>query len=249
MLDERLLTTSIPSELSMQLRHRNMAFVNYEQEVLWKIVQQSKWWLSMITTINMHRIVFNSVAIAHFFHHLKVEHCSHSYSLSLQKFAFRFKHFETLGKFNLYFRHRQFHTLFTSDIVGRRKDDDLGQVTKGFTSYWINHRDSLDSVTEHLEARHSFFVCRMNFYRVAANTKVSATERQVIAVILQTNKARQNASLVIVNANMKLKQVAPIFARVAHAIDTTDGRNYYRVSPSQKCGGCRVAQSIYFIVD
>ena len=49
-----------------------MAFVDYCQEIFWKIVKQAEWTHAWQTPVEISGIVFYAGAIAHFPHHLQI---------------------------------------------------------------------------------------------------------------------------------------------------------------------------------
>ena len=89
----------------------------------------------------------------------------------------------------------------------------------------------------------------MNFYGVTTHAKVTSPKSDVISVVLQFNKALQNAALVVVDAGVQFKQLPAIFLGVAHSVNTTHARNHNGVAPREKSGCCRMPQAINFIVD
>ena len=130
MFYQGLLSASVSGELTVQLRYRHMAFVDHEQIIFRKIIQQCKRRFARVSAVNVHRVVFDAVAVADFFHHFKIEHRAHSNALSFKQFILGFENLQSVSEFNLYLGHRDTHSLFSSDIVSRRKYDDLCQIAQ-----------------------------------------------------------------------------------------------------------------------
>ena len=226
-----------------------MTFINHEQEVFWKIVQQSERRFTRLALIDMHRIVLDAVAISHLLHHLKIKHRAHADSLGFEQFILRFEDFQSFCEFYLDVFDGYSHAFFACHIMRRREDDYFTQIAKGLARDRVDDAYALNGVTEHLETRHCFFIRRMHFDRVSAHTKVSTTKGHVVSVILQIHESRQDTALVIVDSCMQLEQMTPIFARIAHAINATHRCDNDRVSASQQRRSCRMSEAINFIVD
>ncbi len=153
-----------------------MAFVHHHQKIIWEVIQQCKGWLSVHPPINMHRIVLNTVAIPNFSHHLKVVLRALPQPLSLKQFALILKLLQSWLQLCLDLQHRPLHALVAGNIVRRRKNHCLLKVLQCLTCYRIDNGDSFDCVAEHLETRHCFVICRVNFDGVASHAEVATTK-------------------------------------------------------------------------
>ena len=153
-----------------------MTFVHHHQEVVRKIIQQCKRRLTMLTPVNMHRIVFNAIAIPNFSHHLEVVLCALSQPLRFKQFPFIFKLFQSRLQLCFDLQHCSLHALIAGHIVRRRKNHRLLEVLQRLTCYGINNGDAFDRVTEHLKTCHRFVISRMHFDGVTANAEVASTK-------------------------------------------------------------------------
>ena len=182
-----------------------MALVDNQQEILRKIIQQGKRWLSWLASINVHRIILNAVTKAHLLHHLKVILCAHRQALSFEQFAIGLKPLQSL--LQLFFDSNDCspHVFCACGIMSRRKHNEFCECAQSLTCHRIDAGDAVNRVAKHLNTHHGFFIRGMHFNRVSTNPEITPTQSHVIAVVLQVNQSSQNASLVIVDANMKFK--------------------------------------------
>ena len=70
MLHQSALTATVTGILSMQLWDSHMTFIDYEQVILREIIEKRERGLSRGTSIDVHGIVLDAVAITHLLHHL-----------------------------------------------------------------------------------------------------------------------------------------------------------------------------------
>ena len=85
--DERLLARAVAAIHGANLRHGDMAFVDDEQKVLRKIVQQTKWALTRAPSVQVTRIVFDARAVAQLLNHLQIVRDALLEPLGLEGFA------------------------------------------------------------------------------------------------------------------------------------------------------------------
>src|SRR5437899_9963594 len=81
--DERFLARAIAVVHAMQLRHSLVRFVDEQQVIARKIIQQGRRWLAGQATGEMPRVVLDPMAVADRLNHLEIEHCGLEYSLRL----------------------------------------------------------------------------------------------------------------------------------------------------------------------
>ena len=89
--------------------------------------------------------------------------------------------------------------------MGRWKDHDLCWLGQCLSRQRINHRDAINGVTEHLDARNRLFIGSVNLYGVAAHPKVATPQCHVVSSVLKIYKTSQNAALVVINSDMQLQ--------------------------------------------
>ena len=70
MLHQSALTATVTGILRMQLWDSHMTFIDDEQVILREIIEKRERGLSRRTSIDVHGIVFDAVAITHLLHHL-----------------------------------------------------------------------------------------------------------------------------------------------------------------------------------
>ena len=70
MLHQSALTATVTGILRMQLWDSHMTFIDDEQVILREIIEKRERGLSRGTSIDVHGIVLDAVAITHLLHHL-----------------------------------------------------------------------------------------------------------------------------------------------------------------------------------
>ena len=70
MLHQSAFTATVTGILSMQLWDSHMTFIDDEQVILREIIEKRERGLSRGTSIDVHGIVLDAVAITHLLHHL-----------------------------------------------------------------------------------------------------------------------------------------------------------------------------------
>ncbi len=248
-LDEDVLARAVAHELAVQLRHRDVALVDDEQEVLREIVEQRERGLPRAATIDVHGVVLDAVAIADLLDHLQVVLRAHPQALRLEQLAFLLEPRQPLLQLGLDADHGLAHPLVAGDVVGGREDLGPWQIAERLAGEWIDHRQPIDRVAEHLDAQHRLLVRRVYFDGVAAHAELAATQCHVVAVELQVDEATQDAAHVVVDADAEVEQLPLVLLGVAHAVDAADGCDDDGVASGQQAGGRGVPQPVDLVVD
>ena len=107
------------------------------------------------------------------------------------------------------------------------------QIINSLASQRIDNRDSLNGVTEHLDTSDGFVIGRLYLNRVSTHPEISTSKSHVISVVLQIYKPTQDTALVVINSDMKFKQVPSIFLRITHSINAAHRCNNDGVAPRE----------------
>ena len=99
-----------------------MTFVNYQQEVVRKVVKQSLRSTSRRSACKNSRVVLNAAAIADFTQHFHVIVGALFDSLSLDKLVVLREVIHPLIEFAFYFSKRRFYFFVTDNVVRGRED-------------------------------------------------------------------------------------------------------------------------------
>ena len=105
-IDKSIFPASVALILAVELRNGYMAFIDHEQKILREIIEQRERWLTWATTIYMHGIVLNPIAIAHLLDHFKVVLSAHPQPLGFQQLSLALKPGEAFLEFGFYARNR-----------------------------------------------------------------------------------------------------------------------------------------------
>ena len=86
----------------MKLRNGHVTLIYNEQKILREIIKQGEWRLTRVTTINMHGIVLDSIAITHLLNHFEVVLRAHPQPLGLQQLSLAVKPCESFLQLGFY---------------------------------------------------------------------------------------------------------------------------------------------------
>ncbi len=82
--NERPLTRGIALVHPANLRDGHVGFIDHGEEIIRKVIQQAVRGFSLLSAVDVSRIVFDSAAEAQLLHHLKVVGGAHSNPLGLE---------------------------------------------------------------------------------------------------------------------------------------------------------------------
>src|SRR6185503_10023802 len=86
--DERAFARLVTFKHSADLWNGLVRFVDHDQRVTWKVVEQGWWRFTGFLAGQVSRIVLDAAAEAHLFDHFEIKHRALMQSLSFDKFAF-----------------------------------------------------------------------------------------------------------------------------------------------------------------
>ena len=170
-----------------------MTFINDSKKIIWEIIDQRKRRLPSLASCQMPGIVFNTAAIAHFFHHFKVIIGPLFEAFGLKEFSF----FMQDGKPRLQFfpdiSAGPFQILITGHIMTRWEDGHMGPFIDYVSCKDIDFHDAVHFITKKLNTDALFVVAgRNDFNDITAGPKRTALQDQVISFITNLDKFFQD---------------------------------------------------------
>ena len=139
-VDEHVLAAAVALVLAVQLRHRLVALVDDEQEVVGEVVEQRERRLAEVAAVDVHRVVLDAVAVADLGHHLEVVLRAHAQALGLEQLALLLEPGEPLLQLGLDLAHRPLHPLGAGDVVGGREDLGARQLAQRLAGDRVDDR-------------------------------------------------------------------------------------------------------------
>ena len=233
----------------MQLRHRDVALVDDQQEVVGEVVEQGERRLAVGAAVDVHRVVLDAVAVPDLLDHLQVVLGAHAQALRLEQLAVGLEPRQPLLQLGLDADDRLAHALVAGDVVRGGEDLRSRQLAELLAGERIDDGDAVDRVAEHLDAQHRLLVRGVHLDGVAAHAELAAAEGDVVAVELQVDQATQDAAHVVVDTRVQVEQLALVLLGIAHAVDAADRRDDDGVATGEQTCGGRVPQPVDLVVD
>ena len=128
MVDEGVFAASIAFVLGVQLRHRDVALVDHEEEVVREVVEQRVRRLAVVPAVDVHRVVLDAVAVPHLLDHLEVVLGAHPEALRFEELAVGFEPRQALLQLGFDAHHGLAHDLVAGDVVRGGEHDELGRA-------------------------------------------------------------------------------------------------------------------------
>src|SRR5215217_6102761 len=181
----------------------------------------------------MHRVILNSSAVAGLLHHLDVVHRPLPEARRLEQLALAFEFMQSLLKLSLDIGDGDLQFIRGRDKVLRWVNLNVESLDQQLAGEWIDFDDSFDLVAKKLDANRNFFVGGKDFERVATNPKVTASQRHVIAVVLNIDQLPDDLVALGLGAATDVDGRIGVFLGRAETVDAGDGRDNQRIFAGQ----------------
>ena len=181
MIDQNRFAGFVTLVHAADLRNGGVAFIDQQQIILGKKVEQCVGSRARITTGDVAGVVFNALAEPHFMHHFQIVIRAHFDPLGFEQFVLRLE----FGNAALHFladrHHRLFHLVARCGKLFRGKEDVRLESFHDRACQRINAADAFDFVTEKLQPDGGLFEIRgMDLYHIAAHPELATTECDVV---------------------------------------------------------------------
>ena len=154
-------------------------------------------------------IVFNTLAIAHFFHHFQVKPGALFQTLGFDELVHFLELPEPRPQFLPDGGNGSLQVIFCRHIVTAGIDGYFRHTSQFFSSQWVNKEDGLYLVSEKFHPDGFFlFVGRENLHDVAADAKSPAVKVNIVAFILDFYQTAQHVITRQIHSRFEGKQHA-----------------------------------------
>ena len=249
MLDQDRLAGAITSEHPTDLRDSGVRLVDHQQEILWEKIDQRARARAGRAGVEVARIILDAGAETHLKHHLEVVRGAHPDALGLEQPPVFLQLSDAVAKLVSNGHEGAFDIFHRRDELLAWKDNNARQRFECAAGERVKLGDSIDLVTEKLNANPLFGFRRANLDRVPAHAELASLELNVVTLVLNLNQARQQALppelLTDAESNDHLLEVA-FFTDTVNARDACDDDH---ISPGEKRTHRRKAQTLDLVVD
>ncbi|MCY1550012.1 hypothetical protein D9M68_862240 [compost metagenome] len=160
-----------------------MALINKQQEIFWKVIQQTERTGAWSSAVQEARVVLNAAAIAQLLHHLQVIVNPFFDPLCFNMLAFSFEILHLCKQFILYFAYNLSHLVFRCDIEVGGKDGRSLNLTNTFAIFNIKTFDLFDFIFEESDAISIVHIGQVNIYCVSFHTEGASGKFALGAVV------------------------------------------------------------------
>ncbi len=248
-VDQRRLAGAVALVHRPDLRHRHMALVEDQQEVLGEVVEQRVRRGALRTPVDVAAVVLDAVAEADLAHHLDVVGGPHAQPLRLQQLALALHLGEPVGELELDALDRPLHPLRPGDVVGRGEDEDLLVLLDHLARERVQRHDPLYFVAEHLDPDGQLLVDREDLHGVASHPERAAGEGEVVAGVLHVHEPAQQLVALDGVADGEPDHAVDVLLRGPQAVDARHRRHHDDVPPGQQAHRRGVPQPLDLLVD
>ncbi|MBV6417344.1 MAG: hypothetical protein CMLOHMNK_02006 [Steroidobacteraceae bacterium] len=248
--DQRFLARPVAPVHRAELRDGLVAFVDDEQRIIRQIIVEARRRLAGRAARQVARVVLDARAVAHFLHHLHVEHRALLEPLRLEQLA---------GLAQL----REAHAQVLADQVDRA-DEPLARchvmrarinriarhLARHLACERVEQRERFDRVIEQFDAHgRAIRFGGKDVDHVAAHAIAAGAQVELVARVLHVGEAAQELALVEAVAALQVQHHREIGFRIAEAVDRGHGRDDDRVAPLEQRLGGRQAHLLDVLVD
>ncbi len=198
-----------------------MAFIDYHQKIVSKVVKECIWLLSSLSPVEMERVILNSLTIACLFNHLDIIESSLFQSVGFDHSQLR----KIPLKLRFYRCYRFLDPVFRYYKVSCRIDKEILHLLYDLTRVSVNFRDRLDLIPKHLHTYDIVEVSWDQIDRITPDPETPWHEFDIISLELYRNKSLQELSSRHPLPNHYIKTHLPETLRASDAINTRDRCN------------------------
>ncbi len=225
-----------------------MRLVDDQQPVRREIVEQGPRARAGLAPGQVPRVVLDPRAVAELAQHLEVERRALSETRRLERAPLGLELADADLHLGLDVDDRLAQLVGRRHEVGRRVDVGLLALGEQLAGQRVDLRDPLDLVTEELDADDELLRRGLQLERVTADAEPRATERLVVALVLEVDEVAEHRIAPVLAADAQLEDRRPVVDRRAQAVDARDaGHDDHVASLEQRVGG-GVAQPVDLVV-
>ena len=195
MVDQRVLAGPVAFVLAVELRDGDVRLVEHDHEVVGEVVEERVRHLAGRAAVEVSRVVLDPGTHPHLAQHLEVVGGAHPQPLGLEELAVLLEPRQPLLQLGFDPRDRALHALGRRHVVRRGEQHEALELLEDLARERVDRGDALHLVAEELKANGPLLVRRVDLDRVAADPELVAREREVVALVLEVDKAAEDAAL------------------------------------------------------
>ena len=223
-LDQGLLARAVAAVHAPELRDGHVAFVDEEQRVGRKVVEQGRRRLAGAAAREETRVVLDPLAVADLGHHLDVEPGPLLQALRLDELVFAAEHREVLDQFFLDRLDGLQHPLARRDVVALGIDREPWHAARDLPGQGIEMTQVLDFVVEEFDAHRVLLrLRRVHVDDLAAHPVRPAVQLDLVPRVLHLGEAPEDEPLVDGLAPDQVQDHPVVRHRIAEAVDRGHG--------------------------
>jgi hypothetical protein len=166
-----------------------VGFVDDEEVILGKEIEEDMGSRAGRPAGQMSGIIFDAGAEAHFEHHFEVIFGARFNALGFEEFAAGFEPGDAFGQFLADGEGCPFDFVHGGDELFGRIDGEGGELLEGMAGKGIEAGQTLELVSEELEAEGVLGVSRAQFDGIAADAELAAFDLDVVTVVLEIDES------------------------------------------------------------
>ncbi len=249
-LDQGLLARPVALVHAAELRERDVGFVDHQQRVRRKIVEQARRRLPRRASGEMARVVLDPLAEPDLGQHLEVEGGALLEPLRLQQLVVAVELLQPVGELDLDRLDRLQHGAPGAHVVGLRVDGVARQPATDLAGERVEQGDRLDGVVEQLDAnRLGVRFGREDIDHLAPHAIGSAAQFIVAARVLQFGEPADRLALLEAVAANQVQHHAEVLVRIAEPVDRRNGGHDQCVASLEQGLGRRQTHLLDVLVD
>ncbi len=245
------------------LRNARMAFVNHQEPVVAKIVEQRKRPRTGHSLFHDPRIVLDTRTDSRRPDHFHVVAGTAFEARTRKNARIRFGNVSRLAKRRLFLRQLfepcgklpfdilrdAFPGIFARHKMPCRSDADIFQLFFRVSRQEVESTDAVHLVAKELDADSHVVIARIDFDHVTADSERSAFERKVVPLVLNVHELHQDLVAFPNLSHLQADHQFKVFLRRTQPVNAAHARHDNRIAPRQEIRSRPQAQLVDFVVD
>ena len=231
------------------LRDRHVALVDDAKHVLGKIIDQRKRRLTGLATVQMPRIVLDSIRESHGLEHLEVVVASLLQALRLKKFVLGLKLGDALLALFSDALESSFYLGLLSHVVRGRPYRDGLVFAQDLAGNLIDLSNKLNLVAKELKAQRMLGIRRIDIDDIPAHTERSARQVVIVSIVLDIDERMDEVVALERNLLIDVRSEARIVLGRTDAVDARYRRDDDHIASRKKRRRRLMAQHFDFLVN
>ena len=227
-----------------------MAFIDKDDVILRKVIQQGIRRVAGLAAVKIAGIVFDARAVAQLTEHFDVVLRALSDALGFDQVAFFLKFPDAHVEVVLDIADSAVDGLARRGIVRRGVDGDVFENHQGVAADYVDGADAVDFVPEKFHAERALVVSGgEDFHHVAAHAEGAALKLDVASVVLNFDQLAHQLVALHRHAGAEGDHHALVFGGIAHRIDARERSDDDHIPPLAQRRRRAVAQTLDLLVD